>query len=206
MRIFTDDGDAVPVTVLDVSDNRVTRSRPENDGYSARPGGVWRARVASASRGRPPGQGGRGSRGAQGVPSRPTSPPATNPGPHSVGLFAVGQTWSTTGTSIGKGFTGTIKRHNFGSQRASYRQQPFAQRAGLDLDGAGPGPRVSRARRCPGTSATSRAPQNLDIVRIDEGAPAAAGARRGAGREGGHGGRAPGGPPQRRPPPPRRGQ
>ena len=44
MRIFTDDGDAIPVTVLDVSNNRVTQVKTdETDGYTRHPGGVRRA-------------------------------------------------------------------------------------------------------------------------------------------------------------------
>ena len=61
MRIFTDDGDAVPVTVLDVSDNRVTQVKTEAaDGYSAIQVafGSRKASACHQARSRPPGQGG----------------------------------------------------------------------------------------------------------------------------------------------------
>ena len=66
-RIFTDDGNAVPVTVLDVANNRVTQIKtPETDGYSAVQVtfGKRRASRVSEAAGRPPRQGGRRSRRA----------------------------------------------------------------------------------------------------------------------------------------------
>ena len=125
MRIFTDDGDAIPVTVLDVSNNRVTQVKTdETDGYTA-------VQVAygtrKASRVTKPEAGHLAKAGveagevlkefrvaadvAAGLKAGATIPVTT---------FAVGQLVDVQGTSIGKGFTGTIKRHNFGSQRASH--------------------------------------------------------------------------------------
>ena len=125
MRVFTDDGDAVPVTVLDVSNNRVTQVKTEQtDGYNA-------LQVAfgarKASRVTKPEAGHLAKAGVEAgeilqefrVPADVVAqyaPGAKVP----VTLFAAGQKVDVQGTSIGKGFTGTIKRHNFSSQRASH--------------------------------------------------------------------------------------
>ena len=125
MRIFTDDGEAVPVTVLDVSNNRVTQIKTEQtDGYSA-------IQVAfgsrKASRVTKPEAGHLAKAGVEsGEILQEFRVPAELLGQYAPGtvvpasLFAVGQTVDVQGTSIGKGFTGTIKRHNFKSQRASH--------------------------------------------------------------------------------------
>ncbi|MFZ4652565.1 MAG: 50S ribosomal protein L3, partial [Rubrivivax sp.] len=114
-RIFTDDGDAVPVTVLDVSNNRVTQVKTvESDGYVA-------LQVAfgsrKASRLTKPEAGHLAKAGVEAgeilrefrVPAEVASqyqPGSTVP----VTLFAAGQMVDVQGTSIGKGFAGTIKR------------------------------------------------------------------------------------------------
>ena len=82
-------------------------------------------------------------------------------------VFAVGQKVDVQGTSIGKGYAGTIKRHNFSSQRVA-RQQPFAQRARLHRHGAGSG-RVFPGKRMTGHMGDETVTtQNLDVIRIDE--------------------------------------
>ena len=125
MRIFTDDGDAVPVTVLDVSNNRVAQVKTdETDGYSA-------IQVAygtrKASRVNKPEAGHLAKAGVQAgellKEFRVTPEVAAEyklGAQVPVSMFAVGQLVDVQGTSIGKGFTGTIKRHNFASQRASH--------------------------------------------------------------------------------------
>jgi len=113
MRIFTDDGDAVPVTVLDVSNNRVAQVKTEqNDGYSA-------IQVAfgarKASRVNKPDAGHLSKAGVEAgellKEFRVTAEIAANYAPGAqvpVSLFATGQKVDVQGTSIGKGFTGTI--------------------------------------------------------------------------------------------------
>ena len=126
MRIFTDDGDAVPVTVLDVSNNRVTQVKTaETDGYSAVQvafGARKASRVTKPEAGHLAKAGVEAGEILQGIPRRRrTSPPNTSRARTvPVGVFAVGQKVDVQGTSIGKGFAGTIKRHNFSSQRASH--------------------------------------------------------------------------------------
>jgi len=84
-----------------------------------------------------------------------------------VGLFEVGQAVDVQGTSIGKGFAGTIKRHNFGSQRASHgnsRSHNVPGSIGMAQD---PG-RVFPGKRMSGHLGDETVTvQNLDIVRVD---------------------------------------
>jgi len=173
MRIFTDDGDAVPVTVLDVSDNRVTQVKTdEADGYSA-------VQVTfgtrKASRVNKPEAGHLAKAGVEAgeiiKEFRVTSdvagqyqPGATLP----VTLFAVGQLVDVQGTSIGKGFTGTIKRHNFSSQRASHGNSRSHNVPGSISMAQDPG-RVFPGKKMSGQMGDETVTtQNLDVIRVDE--------------------------------------
>ncbi|MBA2722694.1 MAG: 50S ribosomal protein L3, partial [Methylibium sp.] len=125
MRIFTDDGDAVPVTVLDVSNNRVTQVKTvETDGYSAIQvtfGARKASRVIKPAAGHFAKAGVEAGELLREFPvSAETAAEYKPGGTLPIGLFQVGQKVDVQGTSIGKGFTGTIKRHNFSSQRASH--------------------------------------------------------------------------------------
>ena len=148
MRIFTDDGDAIPVTVLDVSNNRVTQVKTaETDGYAALQvafGERKASRVTKPEAGHLAKAGVEAGDVLQGIPRRRRRrPPSYKPGAVvPVDLFAVGQMVDVQGTSIGKGFTGTIKRHNFSSQRASHGNSRSHNVPGSISHGAGPGPRV----------------------------------------------------------------
>src|SRR5437016_12835991 len=173
MRIFTDDGDAVPVTVLDVSNNRVTQVKTaETDGYSA-------IQVAfgsrKASRVTKPEAGHLAKAGVEAgtilKEFRVTPEVAAEYKPGTVvpvGLFEVGQSVDVQGTSIGKGFAGTIKRHNFSSQRASHgnsRSHNVPGSIGMAQD---PG-RVFPGKRMSGHLGDETVTvQNLDVVRVDE--------------------------------------
>ena len=173
MRIFTDDGDAVPVTVLDVSNNRVTQVKTaETDGYSAIQvafGARKASRVSKpeaghlAKAGVEAGEILKEFRVEAGVASE-YKPGAQVP----VTLFAIGQKVDVQGSSIGKGFTGTIKRHNFKSQRASHGNSrshnvPGSISMAQDPGRVFPGKKMSGHR---GDVTTTT--QNLDIIRIDE--------------------------------------
>jgi large subunit ribosomal protein L3 len=173
MRIFTDDGDAVPVTVLDVSNNRVTQIKTEaTDGYSA-------VQVAfgsrKASRVNKPAAGHLAKAGVEAgeilKEFRVTAdiagqykPGATVP----VTLFAVGQVVDVQGTSIGKGFAGTIKRHNFKSQRASHGNSRSHNVPGSISMAQDPG-RVFPGKKMTGHMGDeTTTTQNLDVIRVDE--------------------------------------
>jgi len=173
MRIFTDDGDAVPVTVLDVSNNRVTQIKTvETDGYSAIQV-VYGTR--KASRVTKPQAGHLAKAGVEAgellkefaVPAEVAAEYKAG-GVLPVGLFQVGQQVDVQGTSIGKGFTGTIKRHNFGSQRASHGNSRSHNVPGSISMAQDPG-RVFPGKRMSGhLGDVTVTTQNLDIIRIDE--------------------------------------
>ena len=172
MRIFTDDGDSIPVTVLDVSNNRVAQIKtPETDGYSA-------VQVAFGQR--------RASRVTKAVAAHHAKAgvedgtmlkefrvDAAKAAEMKTGdivaasLFEVGQKIDVQGTSIGKGYAGTIKRHNFASGRATHgnsRSHNVPGSIGMAQD---PG-RVFPGKRMTGHMGdVSCTVQNLEIARID---------------------------------------
>jgi len=173
MRIFTDDGDAVPVTVLDVSNNRVAQVKTvEVDGYSA-------IQVAfgarKASRVTKPEAGHLAKAGVEAgeilQEFRVDAAVASEYQPGGalpVSLFAVGQLVDVQGTSIGKGFTGTIKRHNFGSQRASHGNSRSHNVPGSISMAQDPG-RVFPGKKMSGHLGDATVTtQNLDVIRVDE--------------------------------------
>ncbi len=171
-RIFTADGDAVPVTVLDVSNNRVTQIKtPDTDGYAA-------IQVAFGSR--------RASRVTKSLAGHMAKAgveagsilkefhvAAGDLGNYTVGgkigvdLFKEGQKIDVQGTSIGKGYAGVIKRHHFSSNRASHgnsRSHNVPGSIGMAQD---PG-RVFPGKRMTGhLGDVTRTTQNLTIARID---------------------------------------
>ena len=172
MRIFTDDGDAVPVTVIDVSNNRVTQVKTvDTDGYT----GVQVAfGTRKASRVIKPAAGHLAKAGVEAgtilKEFRVTPEIAAEYKPGTVvpvGLFEVGQLVDVQGTSIGKGFTGTIKRHNFSSQRASHGNSRSHNVPGSISMAQDPG-RVFPGKRMSGHMGDETVTvQNLDIIRVD---------------------------------------
>jgi large subunit ribosomal protein L3 len=173
MRIFTDSGDSVPVTVVDVSNNRITQVKTvENDGYSALQvtyGSRKASRVSKpqaghlAKAGVEAGEILREFRVAADVAGQ-YAPGAQVP----VTLFAAGQKVDVQGTSIGKGFAGTIKRHNFSSQRASHGNSRSHNVPGSISMAQDPG-RVFPGKKMSGHLGDETVTtQNLDIVRVDE--------------------------------------
>jgi large subunit ribosomal protein L3 len=173
MRIFTDDGDAVPVTVLDVSNNRITQVKTEKtDGYNALQLAFGSRKASRVTK---PEAGHLAKAGVEaGEILEEFRVPADVVGQYAAGtqvpvtLFAVGQKVDVQGTSIGKGFTGTIKRHNFSSQRASHGNSRSHNVPGSISMAQDPG-RVFPGKRMSGHMGDETVTtQNLDIVRIDE--------------------------------------
>ena len=172
MRIFTDDGDAIPVTVVDVSDNRVSQIKSvDTDGYSAIQVAFGKRRASRVTKARA------GHFAKAGVEAgslvrefRVSADVSAGYQPGTVipaGLFEAGQKVDVQGTSIGKGFTGTIKRHNFGSGRASHgnsRSHNVPGSIGMAQD---PG-RVFPGKRMAGhMGAVTTSVQNLVVARVD---------------------------------------
>jgi large subunit ribosomal protein L3 len=174
MRLFTDEGDAVPVTVVDVSNNRVTQVKTQaHDGYVALQvtfGSRKASRVTKPVAGHLAKAGVEAGEIIQEF--RTTADVAAQYQAGSViavnGLFAVGQKVDVQGTSIGKGFAGTIKRHNMKSQRASHgnsRSHNVPGSIGMAQD---PG-RVFPGKRMTGHMGDETVTtQNLDVIRVDE--------------------------------------
>jgi len=171
-RVFTDDGVSIPVTVVEVEPNRVTQVKTiESDGYRA-------VQVTTGSR----------------RPSRVNKPNAglfakanTEPGRGlwefclndgegqdieqgsniSVDIFSQGQRVDVSGTSIGKGFAGVIKRHNFSMQDATHGNSLSHRAPGSIGQNQTPG-RVFKGKRMAGHMGNvKRTTQNLEVVRVD---------------------------------------
>jgi large subunit ribosomal protein L3 len=172
-RVFTVDGDSVPVTVLDVSTNRVSQIKTKQvDGYSA-------VQVAFGVR-----RASRLTKAVAGHLAKAAVEPASKlseflvdesqlasfavGAPLSASVFAEGQKVDVQGVTIGKGYAGVIKRHHFRSNRASHgnsRSHNVPGSIGMAQD---PG-RVFPGKRMTGhLGDVTRTTQNLVVVRVDE--------------------------------------
>ena len=169
MRVFTDEGDAVPVTVLDVSNNRVTQVKNQDkDGYVSLQVTFGQRRASRVTKPLA------GHLAKAGVESgeiirefRVDADTAGKTVPVQE-VFSAGQVVDVQGTSIGKGFTGTIKRHNFSSQRASHGNSRSHNVPGSISMAQDPG-RVFPGKRMSGhLGDVTTTVQNLDVVRVDE--------------------------------------
>jgi large subunit ribosomal protein L3 len=174
MRLFTDDGDAVPVTVVDVSNNRVTQVKTqEGDGYVALQVTFG---TRKASRVNKPQAGHLAKAGVQAgeiiqefrVASDVADKYAAGSQLPVAEVFVAGQKVDVQGTSIGKGYAGTIKRHNFGSQRASHGNSRSHNVPGSISMAQDPG-RVFPGKKMTGHMGDiTVTTQNLELIRIDE--------------------------------------
>lgn len=171
-RIFAEDGRSIPVTVLDVSDNRVTQIKtPEADGYSAVQvafGKRRASRVVKPLAGHLAKAGVEPSRVLKEFRVEPEGLAALKAGDVvSVEIFTVGQKVDVTGVSIGKGFSGPIKRHNFSSNRASHGNSVSHNSPGSIGMAQDPG-RVFPGKRMAGQyGAVQRTTLGLEVVRVD---------------------------------------
>jgi large subunit ribosomal protein L3 len=171
-RIFTDEGDALPVTVLDVSDNRITQIKTaEKDGYSAIQVAFGKRR---ASRVRKPLAGHLAKAAVEaGHTLREFRAEAKDLADLKVGgklgveLFKVGQAVDVQGTTIGKGFAGVIKRHHFSGNRATHGNSITTNTPGSTGQRQSPG-RVFPGKKMAGQLGNvRRTVQKLVVVRID---------------------------------------
>ena len=171
-RVFTEEGDSIPVTVIDASPNRVTQVKnDDNDGYRAlqvtigsrrsilvnKPAaghfakaeveageGLWELRLESD-------EGSDLEAGAE----------------LSVEQFELGQKVDVTGTSKGKGFAGAVKRHNFAMQDATHGNSLSHRAPGSIGQCQTPG-RVFKGKKMAGHMGDERVTtQNLEVVQID---------------------------------------
>lgn len=171
-RIFTDDGVSIPVTVLDVSNNRVAQIKtPEIDGYAAVQVvyGVRRpSRVTKAMAGHLAKAGVEAGSVVKEFPVDIAQLGEMKAGDQlSVTLFSVGQSVDVTGRSVGKGFQGGVKRHHFSSQRATHGNSVSHNAPGSIGMNQDPG-RVFPGKRMAGHLGDAlRTQQNLQVVRVD---------------------------------------
>jgi large subunit ribosomal protein L3 len=171
-RIFTDDGTSLPVTVLDVSNNRVTQIKSAStDGYSAVQVafGTRRAsRVTKAAAGHFAKAGVEAGSKLKEFTITPDQAASLQVGGKvGIDLFQVGQKVDVTGVTIGKGYAGTIKRHHFKSGRATHGNSKSHNVPGSIGMAQDPG-RVFPGKRMTGhLGDVQRTVQNLQIVRID---------------------------------------
>lgn len=172
-RIFTDDGETVPVTVLDVSNNRVAQVKTaETDGYHAVQVayGTRRAsRIAKPVAGHLAKLGVEAAAGLREFRVDAAKAAEFKTGESiSVEIFAVGQKVDITGVTIGKGFAGAIKRHHFSSNRATHGNSVTTNAPGSIGMRQDPG-RVLPGKRMAGhLGDAQRTTQNLVIARVDK--------------------------------------
>ncbi len=172
MRIFKDDGTSVPVTVLDCSGNRVAQVKSQEvDGYVAVQVAFGKRRATRVTKA----QAGHFAKAGieAGSEMREFRIPADKAGelkPGSelkVDMFEIGQKIDVQGTTIGKGFSGVIKRHHFSSNRASHGNSLSHNSAGSIGMAQDPG-RVFPGKRMAGhLGNVTRTIQLLEVARVD---------------------------------------
>ena len=169
-RVFNDNGLSTPVTVIEVTPNRISQVRTEEvDGYHAlqvtigerRPNRVTKAMKGHfAKAGVTPGRG---------VWEFRLEAPADNEvgSELTVDIFEQGQKVDVSGQSIGKGFAGVIKRHHFGGGRATHGNSKAHRLPGSIGNNQDPG-KVFKGKKMAGhLGAATRVQQKLEIVRVD---------------------------------------
>ncbi len=172
-RIFTDEGVSVPVTVVDVSNNRVAQVKAEaSDGYAAIQvayGARKPSRVVKPLAGHFAKAGVEAGEVLREFRIDPAQAADYVPGGTlSIELFAEGQKVDVTGVTIGKGFAGVIKRHHFSSNRATHGNSVSTNAPGSIGMRQDPG-RVMPGKRMAGhLGDVQRTTQNLVVARIDK--------------------------------------
>ena len=173
-RIFTENGDSLPVTVIDVSNNRVTQiKKSTTDGYSALQLAFGKRRASRVNKSSA------GHYSKAGVEAgsvirefRVQEDEELNKFGLGVqikhDIFTVGQKVDVSGITIGKGYAGVIKRHHFSSNRASHGNSKAHNKPGSIGMAQDPG-RIFPGKRMSGhLGNVKRTIQNLEIIRIDK--------------------------------------
>jgi large subunit ribosomal protein L3 len=171
-RVFTDAGASVPVTVVEVEPNRVTQVKSaEGDGYRAvqvTTGTRRASRVTKPRAGHFAKAGVEAGRGLWEFRLSDGEGDTIEVGSElKVDLFEAGQKVDVTGTTIGKGFAGVIKRHNFSSQDATHGNSLSHRAPGSIGQNQTPG-RVFKGKKMAGQMGNvRRTAQSLEVVRVD---------------------------------------
>lgn len=172
-RIFTEDGESIPVTLIEATPNRITQVKtPENDGYSAVQVTAGSKRAALINKpltghyAKAKVEAGRGLWEFR--------VDAKDLGNYSVGgelkadeVFKAGQAVDVAGVTKGKGFQGTIKRYHFTMGDATHGNSLSHRAPGSIGQNQSPG-RVFKGKKMSGhMGAVRRTAQNLEVVRVD---------------------------------------
>ena len=171
-RIFTDDGVSLPVTVIEVEPNRVTQIKSlETDGYRALQVAVGTRRASRVTKpmaGHYAKAGVPAGRGLWEIRLDATEEADLTVGAElKVDRFEAGQMVDVTGTTVGKGFQGTIKRHNFSMGDATHGNSLSHRAPGSIGQRQTPG-RVFKGKKMSGHMGNvRRTAQNLEVVRVD---------------------------------------
>jgi large subunit ribosomal protein L3 len=171
-RVFTEAGETVPVTVIEVEPNRVTQVRsPEVDGYRAIQVTVGETKASRVNKpeaghlakaGVAPGRGLWEFR----VDDAATDLPAVGSEVR-VEIFSTGQKVDVRGTTKGKGYQGGVKRHNFATQDATHGNSLSHRAPGSIGQRQTPG-RVFKGKRMAGQMGNvNRTAVSLEVVRVD---------------------------------------
>ncbi len=175
-RVFTEDGVSIPVTVIEAQPNRITQVKTvDNDGYSAlqvTAGSRKASRVSKSEAGHFAAA--KVEAGDLNTEFRIDAGDQPEDGEFAAGqeikvsLFEVGQKVDVIGTTIGKGFAGAIKRHNFSMQDATHGNSLAHRAPGSIGQNQTPG-RVFKGKKMAGHMGNvQRTAQNLVVVRVDE--------------------------------------
>lgn len=172
-RVFAESGQSIPVTILDVSNNRIVQLKNEiTDGYTAAQVAYGNKKVSKLTKA----EAGHFSRAGveAGEVIREFRLEDTELKTLELGekinikSFTVGDKVDVTGFTIGKGFAGTIKRHNFSSNRASHGNSKAHRKVGSIGMAQDPG-RVFPGKKMSGRlGGQKNTTQNLEIIRLDD--------------------------------------
>ena len=171
-RVFTEAGDSVPVTVIEVDPNRVTQVKTEDaEGYRSVQVTIGRRRANLVNRptaGHFAKSGVEAGEGLWELRLPQEADEELEAGSElTVDMFAEGERVDVTGTSKGKGFAGAVKRHNFRTQDASHGNS-LAHRAPGSIGQCQTPGRVFKGKKMAGHMGDERVTtQNLEIVRVD---------------------------------------
>lgn len=170
-RVFTDEGVSIPVTVIEVSPNRITQIKtPDVDGYAAvqvTAGARRASRVTKAAAGHFAKASSEAGRGLWEFRLDGSDESFEVGGTIGVDRFQAGQIVDVCGTSKGKGFAGVIKRWNFSMQDATHGNSLSHRAPGSIGQNQSPG-RVFPGKKMAGQMGAVRTTtQNLEVVRVD---------------------------------------
>lgn len=170
-QVFTPEGKLLPVTVVEAGPCKVVQVKTvENDGYNAIQLGFYPRRKKHVTK---PMQGHFAKAGIEPVrfvrELRLSEPGEYQPGQEiNVDIFAEGELIDVTGVSKGKGFAGTIKRHNFARGPMAHGSKSHREPGSIGPMMSGPGGKVFKGKKLPGHMGHAKVTvQRLTVVRVD---------------------------------------